>query len=66
MQKRTFGATGVDVPVIVSRQSGVVEVLRGALVVDSWDVLDLANKILALIRRPALRAAQATCAEARL
>jgi glycosyltransferase involved in cell wall biosynthesis len=49
-------AAARDVPVIVSRQSGVVEVLRGALVVDSWDVEDLANKILALIRRPALRA----------
>jgi glycosyltransferase involved in cell wall biosynthesis len=49
-------AAARDVPVIVSRQSGVVEVLKGALVVDSWDVEDLANKILALIRRPALRA----------
>jgi len=45
-----------DVPVIVSRRSGVVEVMRGALVVDSWDVADLANKILAVVRRPGLRA----------
>lgn len=49
-------AAAHGVPVIVSRQSGVVEVLRGgALTVDSWDVEDLANKILALVRRPALR-----------
>ena len=49
-------AAARDVPVIVSRRSGVVEVMRGALVVDSWDVNDLANKILAVLRRPGLRA----------
>jgi glycosyltransferase involved in cell wall biosynthesis len=49
-------AAARDVPTIVSRRSGVVEVMRGALVVDSWDVTDLANKILAVIRRPSLRA----------
>jgi glycosyltransferase involved in cell wall biosynthesis len=47
-------AAAREVPAIVSRQSGVVEVLRGALVVDSWDVDDLANKIVALLRRPPL------------
>lgn len=56
-----FGITPLEaaqrgVPVIVSRRSGVTEVLEGALRVDSWDVDDLANKILALLRRPALRA----------
>ena len=49
-------AMALDVPVIVSRQSGVAEVLRSALKVDYWDVEDLANKILALLRFPALRA----------
>jgi glycogen(starch) synthase len=49
-------AASRDVPVILSRQSGVSEVLTGALVIDSWDVEDLANKILAVLRRPALRA----------
>jgi glycogen synthase len=54
-----FGITPLEaaargVPVVVSRRSGVVEVLRGALVVDSWDVADLADKILAVLRRPAL------------
>jgi glycosyltransferase involved in cell wall biosynthesis len=49
-------AAARDVPVIVSKRSGVVEVMRGALVVDSWDVADLANKILAVVKRPGLRA----------
>ena len=48
-------AAAREVPAIVSRQSGVTEVLRGALVVDSWDVTDLANKIVALLHRPPLR-----------
>jgi glycosyltransferase involved in cell wall biosynthesis len=47
-------AMALDVPVIVSRQSGVSEVLRNALKVDFWDVQDLANKILALLTYPAL------------
>jgi len=36
--------------------SGLGEVMRGALVVDSWDVGDLAEKILSVIRGPKLRA----------
>ena len=48
-------ALALDVPVIVSRQSGVSEVLRNALKVDFWDVQEIANKILALLRYPALR-----------
>jgi glycosyltransferase involved in cell wall biosynthesis len=48
-------AMALDVPVIVSRQSGVAEVLRSALKVDFWDVAEIANKILALLRYPALR-----------
>lgn len=47
-------AMALDVPVIVSRQSGVSEVLKNALKVDFWDVTDLANKIVALLRYPAL------------
>jgi glycosyltransferase involved in cell wall biosynthesis len=42
------------VPVIVSRQSGVAEVLRNALKVDFWDVDDLAGKIAAALRYPSL------------
>ncbi len=48
-------AMALDVPAIVSRQSGVAEVLRHALKFDYWDVDDLANKILAVLKRPALR-----------
>lgn len=48
-------ALALDVPVIVSRQSGVAEVLRNALKVDFWDVAEIANKILALLKYPALR-----------
>ena len=45
-----------DVPVIVSRQSGVAEVLpRSSLKVDPWDIDGLADRILAVLRRPALR-----------
>jgi len=48
-------AMALDVPVIVSRQSGVSEVLTNALKVDFWDVQEMANKILALLRYPALQ-----------
>ncbi len=47
-------AMALDTPVIMSRQSGVSEILRSALKVDFWDVDDMANKILGLIRYPAL------------
>ncbi len=44
-----------DVPAIVSRQSGVSEVLSNVLKVDFWNVDELAASILAVLRRPALR-----------
>jgi glycosyltransferase involved in cell wall biosynthesis len=44
-----------DVPVIISRQSGVAEVLRHALKVDFWDVEELAGKIIALLDHGPLR-----------
>jgi glycogen synthase len=47
-------AMALDTPVVVSRQSGVSEVLANALKVDFWDVDGMANKILALLRHPAL------------
>ncbi len=43
-----------DVPTIVSRSSGVAEVLRHALKVDFWDTDEMANKIIAVLRRPPL------------
>jgi glycogen(starch) synthase len=45
-----------DVPVIISKQSGVSEVLTHVLKVDFWDVDDMANKILAVLRHPPLAA----------
>lgn len=43
-----------DVPVIISRQSGVSEVIQNALKVDFWDVNEMANKIVAVLRHPPL------------
>lgn len=55
-----FGITPLEAlknktPVIISKQSGVSEVLRNALKVDFWDVNELANKMLAVLRHTALR-----------
>ena len=44
-----------DVPVIISKQSGVSEVLTHALKVDFWDVDEMANKIIAVLRHRALQ-----------
>jgi glycosyltransferase involved in cell wall biosynthesis len=43
-----------DVPVIISKQSGVSEVIKHALKVDFWDVDDIANKIVAVLTYPSL------------
>ena len=43
-----------DVPVLISKQSGVSEVLQHALKVDFWDVNEMANKIIAVLRHPPL------------
>ncbi len=43
-----------DVPVIISKQSGVSEVLQHALKVDFWDVNEMANKIIAVLKHPPL------------
>lgn len=48
-------AMALDVPVIVSNQSGVSEILQHALKVDFWDVEGLADKILAILEREPLR-----------
>ncbi|MEZ5978303.1 MAG: glycosyltransferase [Planctomycetota bacterium] len=49
-------AMALDVPVIVSRTSGVSEILANALKVDFWDTDELANKILATLEYGPLRA----------
>jgi len=43
-----------NTPVIISKQSGVSEVLTHALKVDFWDVREMADKILAVLRHPPL------------
>jgi len=44
-----------DVPVLISKQSGVSEVLTHALKVDFWDIHEMANKIVAVLRHPPLQ-----------
>lgn len=46
-----------DVPVLISKSSGVSEVLSHALKVDFWDVDEIANKIVAVLRHAPLRKA---------
>lgn len=48
-------AMSYDRPVIVSKQSGVSEVLRNALKVDFWDVDKMASQIVGLLELPELR-----------
>lgn len=55
-----FGLTPLEslsngTPVLVSRQSGVSEVLRHALKVDFWDIDEMVNQIIAVLRHPPLK-----------
>ncbi|MCE5186786.1 MAG: glycosyltransferase family 4 protein [Planctomycetaceae bacterium] len=43
-----------NVPVLISRQSGVSEVLKHAIKVDFWDIHQIANKIVNILSRPAM------------
>jgi len=47
-------AIGYGTPVLISKQSGVAEVLRSCLKVDYWDVNELANQIFSAINYDAL------------
>jgi len=54
-----FGLTALEAvcngtPVLVSKQSGVAEILNNALKVDFWDINEMANKILAVLSYDAL------------
>jgi glycogen synthase len=44
-----------DVPVMISKQSGVSEVLGHVLKVDFWDIDEMANKMFAVLKYPALQ-----------
>lgn len=55
-----FGITplesiGYGTPVLISKQSGVAEVLRNALKVDFWDVQEMANQIHAVVSHDGMR-----------
>ncbi len=47
-------AMSYDTPVLISRQSGVAEVVQNALKVDFWDVESMADKICAVLKYPRL------------
>jgi glycosyltransferase involved in cell wall biosynthesis len=48
-------ALNFDVPVLISKQSGVAEVLQHVLKVDFWDIQEMANKIIAVLKYPPLQ-----------
>lgn len=48
-------AIGYGTPALVSKQSGVAEVLRNCLKVDFWDIQEMANQITAVVQNDALR-----------
>jgi len=48
-------AIGYGTPALISRQSGVSEVIRNALKVDWWDVNDMADKMVSVVQNDALR-----------
>ncbi len=55
-----FGITTLEslshgTPVIISKQSGVSEILNHALKVDFWDVEETANKIISVLRHKSLQ-----------
>ena len=48
-------AIGYGTPVLISKQSGVAEVINNCLKVDFWDVQEMANQIHAVVTHDALR-----------
>jgi len=44
-----------NVPVLISKSSGIAETLQNALKVDFWDINEIANKIVAVLRHPPLQ-----------
>lgn len=48
-------AIGYGTPALISRQSGVSEVLKNCLKVDFWDINEMANKMVALVQNDSLR-----------
>lgn len=48
-------AIGYGTPVLISRQSGVSEMIRNALKVDFWDIHEMANMMVSVIQNDVLR-----------
>ena len=48
-------AIGYGLPPLISKQSGIAEVLQNALKVDFWDIDEMANQIHAVVTNDALR-----------
>jgi glycogen(starch) synthase len=48
-------AVGFGTPTLISKQSGVTEVLANSLKVDFWDVAEMANQITAVVQNDSLR-----------
>ncbi len=48
-------AIGYGTPALISKQSGVAEVINNCLKVDFWDTHEMANQIVAVLRSDALR-----------
>ena len=48
-------AIGYGTPVLISKQSGVSEVLRNCLKVDNWDIDEMTNSILGVVRNDSLK-----------
>lgn len=48
-------AIGYGTPVLLSRQSGVAEMITNSLQIDFWDIDEMANKITAVVQNDALR-----------
>lgn len=48
-------AIGYGTPVLLSRQTGVSEMIRNALKVDFWDIDEMANKMVSIIQNEPLR-----------
>ncbi len=44
-----------NVPVLISKQSGIAEAVLHALKVDFWDINEMANKMVAILKRPPLQ-----------
>ncbi len=47
-------AVAAGTPVVICKQSGVAECLRHALKVDFWDVDEMTNQVVALLRHPTM------------